>query len=121
MIKRVIVSLAILFGILLLTLPSTDEKSVAKIASGSMLMCTKDFRKQVEQQVLREEPVSVVFNNTCPDLIAELEVSETGEIFITGSKHPLTMTLTPAIEHGKVLWSCSGEPASSITKLCKPR
>lgn len=121
MIKRVIVSLAILFGILLLTLPSTDEKSVARIASGSMLMCTKEFRGQVEQQVLRDEPVTAEFSNTCPDLIATLEVSETGEMVITGSKHPLTMTLTPAIENGKVMWSCSGEPETSITKLCKPR
>lgn len=121
MIKRVIVSLAILFGILLLTLPSTDEKSVARIASGSMLMCTKEFRDQVEQQVLREEPVSVEFNNTCPDLIAALEVSESGEMVITSRKHSLTITLIPAIENGKVMWSCSGEPAASITKLCKPR
>jgi hypothetical protein len=121
MIKRVIVSLAILFGILLLTLPSTDDKSVARIASGSMLMCTKEFRGQVEQQVLREEPVTVEFRNTCPDLIAALEVSETGEMIISGNKHPLTMTLTPAVENGKVMWSCSGEPADAVTKLCKPR
>lgn len=121
MIKRIIVSLAILFGILLLTLPSTDEQSVARIASGSMLMCTKDFRGLVEKQVLTEEPVTVEFSNACPDLIAALEVDEAGEMVITGSKHALTMTLTPAIENGKVMWSCSGEPESSITKLCKPR
>jgi hypothetical protein len=121
MIKRIIVSLAILFGILLLTLPSTDEKSVARIASGSMLMCTKEFRGQVEQQVLRDEPVTVAFNNTCPDLIAALEVSEAGEMVITGSKHALTMTLTPAVENGKVTWSCRGKPEASITKLCKSR
>jgi len=120
MIKRIIVSLVLLFGILLLTLPKTDEKSVAKIASGSMLMCSLDFRKQVEQRVLKEEPVTILFNNACPELIASLEVSEEGEIVISGSKYPLTMTLVPVVEGGKVRWSCSGEPAASVTKLCKP-
>lgn len=120
MIKRIIVSLVLLFGILMLTLPKTDEKSVAKIASGSMLMCSLDFRKQVEQQVLKEESVTSEFNNTCPDLIASLEVSEEGEIVITGNKHQLTMTLVPVVEGGKVRWSCRGEPAESVTKLCKP-
>lgn len=120
MIKRVIVSLALLFGILLLTLPKTDNESVAKIASGAMLMCTLDFRKQVEAQLDRGEAVSAEFNNSCPDTIASLEISEQGEIVITGNKHPLTMTLTPVMENGKVRWSCQGTPAGSVSKLCKP-
>lgn len=120
MVKRIIVGLVLLFGILLLTLPRTDDKSLAKIASGSILMCTKDFRKDVEQQVLRDEAVTVAFKNSCPDLIAKLEMDDAGEIVITGNKYPLTMTLSPVVENGKVRWSCSGEPAESVTKLCKP-
>jgi len=120
MIKRVIVSLVLLFGILLLTLPRSDEQSLAKIASGSMLMCTLDLRKQVEQQLIRGEAVSVSFNNTCPDLIATLDINEQGGMVLTGSKYQLRMTLNPVVESGKVHWSCSGEPAASVTKLCKP-
>ncbi len=120
MLKRVIVSLVLLFGILLLTLPKRDEASLAKIASGSMLMCTLDFREQVAQQLMRKEPVTVQFVNKCPDMIASLEISESGGIVITGNKHPLTMTLTPVMENDKVRWSCQGEPAGSVTKLCKP-
>lgn len=120
MVKRIIVGLVLLFGILLLTLPRTDDKSLAKIASGSILMCTKDFRKEVEQKVLKEEAITVAFKNTCPELIASLEVSEEGDIVIKGNKYQLTMTLTPLIENGKVRWSCSGEPADSVTKLCRP-
>lgn len=120
MVKRVIVSLVLLFGILLLTLPSTDDESLARIASGSMLMCTLDFRNQVAQQIIKQEPVDLEFRNTCPDLIASLEVSESGDLIITGNKHPLTMTLSPVVENGDIRWSCSGEPAASLTKLCKP-
>lgn len=120
MVKRIIVGLVLLFGILLLTLPSRDEKSLAKIASGSILMCTKDFRKEVEQQVLRNEAVTATFRNSCPELIAKLDEDEAGEVVITGNKYPLSMTLTPVVENGKVRWSCSGEPAESVTKLCKP-
>lgn len=120
MIKRVVGSLIMLFGILLLTLPKTNEKSAVKLASSAMLMCTMEFRKQVEQQVIHDEAVSVEFRNTCPDLIATLEVSEAGDIVIAGNKHPLTMTLSPVVEGGKIRWSCRGEPATSVAKLCKP-
>src|SRR5512143_2050460 len=120
MITRVIVGLVLLFGILLLTLPKSDEKSLARIASGSMLMCTLDLRKQVEQQLIKEEVVSVRFNNTCPDLIATLDINERGGMVLTGRKYQLKMTLNPVLENGKVHWSCSGEPAASVTKLCKP-
>ena len=119
MIKRIVVGLALLFGILLLTLPKTDEQSVTKLASGSMLMCSMDFRKQVEVQLIKEESVTAEFTNTCPDLIAALEVTETGEITITGNTHPITLTLTPVVEKGGVRWSCHGEPAESVTKLCR--
>lgn len=120
MISRWIAGVVLLFGILLLMLPKTDEESLAKIASTSMLMCSSELRDAVAQQVLREEEVTVTFGNRCPDLIASLEVSPAGEIAIVGNKHSLRMTLTPVVENGEVVWHCQGEPAASITKLCKP-
>lgn len=119
MISRWIISVVLLFGILLLMLPNTDEESLAKIASASMLMCTADFREQVARQVLGAETVSIEFKNKCPDLIAALEVDERGAMVITGSKHQLKMSLTPVLEAGAVRWSCRGGPAA-VTKLCKP-
>jgi len=119
MINRGVAGVILLFGILLLMLPKRDEASLAKIASGSMLMCTLDYREQVERQVLQGESVSVAFQNKCPDLIASLEVNAQGEMIITGNKHPLKMTLFPVVENGKIRWSCHGEPQASVTKLCK--
>lgn len=120
MISRWVVGVVLLFGILLLTLPKRDEDSLSKIASASMLMCTLDFRERVAQQVLRGESVAVEFGNKCPDLIAALGVDERGEMVISGNKHPLKMTISPVVEGGKVRWSCRGEPAAAVTKLCKP-
>lgn len=120
MISRWAVGVALLFGILLFMLPKTDEQSLARIASASMLMCTKDFRERVAQQVMKGEIVDAEFRNKCPDLIATLEVDEQGGMVIAGNSHKLRMTLKPVVEDGKVRWSCRGEPAASVAKLCKP-
>lgn len=119
MISRWVVGVVLLFGILLMTLPKRDEASLAKIASQAMLMCTKDFREDVARKVINQERVSVEFKNPCPDLIASLEMDGRGEMVITGNKHPLKMTLAPVVEGGKVRWSCRGEPAAAVTKLCR--
>ena len=100
-------------------LPKRDEASLARIASQAMLMCSKDFREQVAQQVIRQEAVAVEFENKCPDLIASLVVDARGEMVIAGNRHALTMTLIPAVEGGKVRWNCRGEPAAAVTKLCR--
>lgn len=119
MIIRWVVGVALLFGILLMLLPKRDEASLARIASQAMLMCSKDFREQVAQQVIRQEAVAVEFENKCPDLIASLVVDARGEMVIAGNRHALTMTLIPAVEGGKVRWNCRGEPAAAVTKLCR--
>lgn len=120
MIIRWVVGVVLLFGILLMMLPRTDEQSLARIASASMLMCTKDFREQVAQQVAGKKPVTAEFKNQCPGLIARLEVEEQGEVVIFGNKYALKMTLTPVAEGNKVRWSCRGEPQAFVAKLCKP-
>ena len=120
MIGRWVVGVVLLFGILLFMLPKRDEQSLARIASTSMLMCTKDFRERVAAQVLRQETVTAQFGNTCPDLIASLDVGERGEVVITGNRHRLKMMLSPVVEGGKVRWSCRGEPAASVARLFKP-
>lgn len=120
MISRWVVGVVLLFGILLFMLPKTDEQSLSRIASASMLMCTKDFREEVAQQVLKHAPVEMKFKNTCPELIASLEVGEDGDIEMVAKKHQLKMALAPVVEAGKVRWSCHGEPAASIARICKP-
>ena len=119
MITRWVVGVALLFGILLTMLPKRDEASLARIASQAMLMCTQDFRARVAQKVVREEAVALEFSNTCPDLIASLDVDARGGMVIAGNKHPLKMKLTPVVDGGKVRWSCHGEPAAAVTKLCR--
>lgn len=120
MIIRWVVGVVLLFGILLLMLPKSDPESLSKIASASMLMCTVDFREQVARRLIRKEAVTLEFTNTCPDLIAALEMSESGEMVITGSGYPLAMRLIPVVDGGGVRWRCHGEPAEAVTKLCKP-
>ncbi len=120
MITRWVAGVVVLFGILLMMLPKTDEASRSKVASGSMLMCTLDLRQRVEAQLVRGEPVSERFRNTCPDLIASVEVDALGTMVITGNRYPLTMTLNPVREGERIRWSCRGEPAGAIAKLCKP-
>ncbi len=120
MIKRMLVATFILFAVLLLMLPRTDDASKKKMASAAMLMCSKDFRKAVSEGVLREEAVALQFNNSCPDLIATLVVDEDGGMTLHGAQHGVTMELTPVVELGEVRWSCHGEPAEVITTLCKP-
>lgn len=120
MIYRWLVGVALLFGILLLMLPSKDEKSIAKIASASMLACTLDFREQVGLQLVKKEVISTKFENKCQNVIAAVEVGEQGNITITGKEHGLKLTLSPIIDSGKVRWSCHGLPTEAVTKLCKP-
>lgn len=120
MISRWVAGVVLLFGVLLLMLPKTDDKTLARIASASMLKCTQDFRDQVARQVLRGDVVNVEFNNKCPELIALLEVGEHGDMVITGKTYQIKMTLSPVAEGEKVRWSCRGEPNAPVTKLCKP-
>lgn len=115
-----VVSISLLFAVLLFMLPKSDEASIKKMASASMLMCTRDFREAVADLVIRDVEVELAFNNKCPDLISELEVDELGVILLSSTKHQLSMTITPVLESDRVRWSCRGEPAESITALCKP-
>lgn len=119
MIYRWLIGVALLFAILLLMLPNKDENSVAKIASASMLACTLDFRNQMGLQLVRKEAVTVKFENKCQNAITAVEVSERGEIVITGKEHQLKLTLSPVVDNDKVRWSCHGEPAAAVTNLCK--
>lgn len=120
MIYRWLIGVALLFAILLLMLPSKDDKSVANIASASMLACTLDFREQVGLQLVRKEVISAKFQNKCQNVIATVEVGEQGEIVITGKEYDLKLTLSPIMDSGKVRWSCRGVPETAVTKLCKP-
>ena len=119
MIIRWVVGVVLLFGILLMTLPKRDEASLARIASQAMLMCTQDFREQVARKVISGDAVALEFKNTCPDLVASLEVDGRGSMVIKGNSHRLEMRLIPAVEGGKVRWRCRGEPAGAVTKLCR--
>ena len=120
MLARWLVGIVLLFVILLMMLPKTDEQSLSRIGSASMLACTKTFRQEVSVQVLDKKPVTTTFNNTCPDLIATLQVDTSGAMLITGNKYPVRMQLQPVVENAKVRWSCNGEPIEMVTKLCKP-
>ncbi len=108
----------LLFGVLLFMLPKSDDETLSRIASASMLKCTRDFREQVARQVIRQDEVDVKFNNKCPDLIGSLEVNEHGEMVIGGELYSIRMILIPVVENDKIRWSCSGEPAAAVTKLC---
>ncbi len=120
MISRWVAGVVLLFGVLLLMLPKTDEETLSRIASASMLKCTQDFREQVARQAIREEVIDVKFNNKCPDLIATLEIGGQGDMVITGKSYQLKMMLSPVVDDEKVRWSCRGEPSAAVTKLCKP-
>ena len=120
MIYRWLVGVALLFAILLLMLPSKDEKSVARIASASMLACTLDFRERVGQQVVKKEVITTKFENKCQNVIATVAVGAQGDIVITGKEHDLKLTLSPILDSGKLRWSCHGVPDAAVTKLCKP-
>lgn len=120
MMTRWVAGVVVLFGILIMMLPKTDEASVAKIGAASMLMCTRDFRHEVEAQLLRNEPVTAEFDNRCPDLVGRLEMDADGTMVISGNKHPVTMSLRPFVEPEGVRWSCVGEPSELVTNLCKP-
>ena len=120
MIKRMIISITLLFAVLLLMLPKSDEASQKKITSASMLMCSREFRQEVAARLSRNESIDLTFTNSCPALIAELTLDEQGVMTLHGLDHTLTMVLTPRLEAGKVSWSCRGEPAERVTGLCKP-
>ncbi|MDH4134503.1 MAG: hypothetical protein OEV31_06905 [Gammaproteobacteria bacterium] len=120
MIYRWLLGVVLLFAILLVLLPNKGEDSDARIASASMLACTLDFREQVGRQLLAKAPITAKFTNKCPNVIAAVEAGEVGEIVITGTQHQLKLTLSPVQSEGKLHWSCRGEPARAVTKLCKP-
>jgi hypothetical protein len=120
MIYRWLLGVAVLFAILLLMLPNKGEHSEARIASASMLACTLEFRDRVGLQLARKETVTKEFKNKCPNVIAAVEVGEQGDIVIIGTQHQLKLTLSPVLDNDKVHWSCRGEPAAAVTKLCRP-
>lgn len=120
MIRRMIVAVAILFAVLLLMLPSTDEASKKKMASAAMLMCSNDYRQRLAGQLQQDESPMPAFDNSCPELIAAVTLGEDGEMTLHGAQYGIVMVLTPLIEEGEVRWRCRGEPAEAITKLCKP-
>lgn len=120
MIKRMLIAVTFLFAVLLLMLPKTDEASKRKMGSAAMLMCSNEFRKEIAALVLRDEAVQLHFDNHCPELISKLELDEEGALTLYSAQHNVSMQLTPVVEAGRVRWSCRGEPAESITGLCKP-
>lgn len=120
MIKRMLVAVTILFAVLLFMLPKTDDASKKKMASAAMLMCSNDFRKAVADQLQNKKENILKFDNRCPELIANLNVNDEGEITLIGAKHGLQIVLTPIEESTGIRWSCKGQPADAITKLCKP-
>ncbi len=120
MIFRWLFGVALLFAILLVLLPNKGENSDARIASASMLACTQDFREQVGRQLAAKAAGTVKFSNKCRNVIAAVEVGEQGDIVITGTQHQLRLTLSPVVNNDKLRWSCRGEPAEAVTRLCKP-
>lgn len=120
MIFRWLIGIALLFAILLMLLPNRSEHSEERIASASMLACTLDFRDRVAQQLIRNETPTAKFEYKCPNVIAAVEVNARGEIAITGTQHQLKLTLSPVVDKSTVHWSCHGEPAGLVTKLCRP-
>lgn len=120
MIRRMVVATFLLFAVLLFMLPRTDEDAKRKMVSGAMLMCSNEFRKAVEEMLLREEEPTVKFNNRCPDLIARLEIDDESVLTLYGAQYGIVMELVPEIGQRRVRWSCHGTPAEAITSLCKP-
>jgi hypothetical protein len=119
MITRMIAAVVVLFAILLMLLPRSDETSLARIASASMLMCTKDFRAALAEELDSGNGVGVSFDNRCPGLIVKVDVEEDGRMTIHGKEHGLKLVLSPKPEEGEVRWSCRGDPAGKVTPLCK--
>lgn len=118
MIVRWVVGVVLLFGILLLMLPDRDEQTLARIASASMLVCTAELREAVAEHLQQGEGAIPAFDNPCPDLLAELDVSEQGVITLRGLSHPLSMVLEPEFIGSEARWRCHGEPEEWITRLC---
>ncbi|NOR51452.1 MAG: hypothetical protein GQ470_02430 [Gammaproteobacteria bacterium] len=115
-----IIGLVFFVGALLLLMPDTDDASRNMIASGSMLLCIKDYRESVAQQVLSHTAAFPVFDDKCPKFGIDLKVNTEGVITLYSETYKLTMTLTPQIDGDEVSWSCYGEPEGNITALCKP-
>ncbi len=120
MIKRMIIAVVILFAVLLFMLPKTDDASKKKMASAAMLMCSNDFRKAVADHLHNKKEGFPKFDNRCPELIAKISVDDEGTINLIGAKHGLHIVLTPIEVSTGIRWSCHGQPAEAITKLCKP-
>ncbi|MFU8839080.1 MAG: hypothetical protein ACNA75_12350 [Thiohalomonadaceae bacterium] len=120
MISRWLVGVVLLFAILLMLLPKRDDASLAALSSASMLQCTAAFRAEVAAQVLAGEAVELAFANPCPDLIAALELAETGEIWLSGQRYQIHMHLWPVVEGEQLRWACEGGSEHGITRLCRP-
>lgn len=121
MIKRMVVSVALLFAVLLLMLPRSDERSQNKMISAAMLMCSQPYRELVAEEIRRGHQEYPPFNNSCPELISRIDLDDQGAMLLTNTKQRLTLSLTASLlGDGKVHWSCRGEPSAEITSLCKP-
>jgi hypothetical protein len=114
-----VIGIATLVGILLLSLPDADDIPEEKMTSISMAMCLADIKIDIRKHIEQGKSPLSAYENPCPELVNELNVTTTGTIEARNSKQGIRLTFVPVNNNGRVRWSCSGTPVQFVPRACQ--
>jgi hypothetical protein len=114
-----IIGIAVLIGLLLLSLPDVEDIPEEKMTSISMALCLADIKIDIRKRLERGLAILSNYENECPGLIQQLKISRNGKIEASNANENIRLLFIPINEGGQVKWTCSGTPAQFVPKACQ--
>ena len=116
-----VIGIALLVGLLLLSLPDAEDIPEEKMTSISMAMCLADIKIDIRKKLEQEQAIIAQYQTRCPHVIDELKVSRTGHIEAYNEQKKIRLSFVPVWRDGKVSWTCTGKPAQFVPRACQSR
>jgi hypothetical protein len=114
-----VIGIALLVGLLLLSLPDAEDIPEEKMTSISMAMCLADIKIDIRKKLEQEQAIVAEYQTRCPQLIDELKVSRTGRIEVYNKQKKIRLSFVPVRQDGKVSWTCAGTPVQFVPRACQ--
>lgn len=114
-----IIGIAMLIGLLLLSLPDVEDIPEEKMTSLSMAMCIADIKIDIRKRLDQGLAVITEYQNQCPQLIDRLKVSRSGNIEAFNEEKKIHLLFTPIKRNGTFQWTCTGTPAEFVPRACQ--
>lgn len=114
-----IIGIAMLIGLLLLSLPDVEDIPEEKMTSMSMAMCIADIKIDIRKKLDQGLAIITDYQNECPQLIDRLKISRTGSIEAYNEDKKIHLLFTPIKHDGRFKWTCTGSPAEYVPRACQ--